>query len=194
MSIMKLNKNAAFLILFALASHSVLADEMNAGTVHFTGEIIEPSCVINGNDGKDNNVLLGTWPTSIFSNVGNESEPVPFTIELAECPLSSSGLPAVQLTFNGPTALTQTSDLLDVSKLTTTGATAATNIGVAVSPADEATRLLKMDGSTDQVFVQLPTTQSDTVMADFVARYRAFAVPVTAGAADADMTVNILYR
>lgn len=103
-------------------------------------------------------------------------------------------MPAVQLTFNGPTTLTKTNTLLDVSKITSTGDTAATGIGVAVSPVGSDAQLITMDGSEEQVYIELPTKSSDTIKADFNARYKSFAATVTAGPADADMTVNILYR
>ncbi|KNC89487.1 fimbrial protein [Trabulsiella odontotermitis] len=172
----------------------VYADEMNAGTVHFTGEIIEPSCVIDGNDGTDNNVPLGTYPTTLFANPGDESSLVPFTIELKDCPLQTDGLTSIQLTFEGTTVASSNADLLAVSALTTAGNTAATNIGVAVSTFNRTDTLLKMDGSEGQVALDLPTVDGNAIRQQFVARYRAFATPVTAGPADADMTVNILYR
>lgn len=178
----------------ALVSASAFAAEMNAGTIHFTGEIIEPSCIIQGTDGSDSTVPLGTYPTSLFSNVGTESTLIPFSIILAECPLTSDGLPSVQLTFNGPTVLTASKTLLDVSKITTAGDNAATGVGIAVSPETKDTQLISMDGAEGQIAIELPTKKDDTIQADFNARYKSFASTVTAGPADADMTVNIIYR
>ncbi|MGY5368231.1 fimbrial protein [Enterobacter oligotrophicus] len=181
-------------IVLAALSTSTFAAEMNAGTIHFTGEIIEPSCTIQGNDGTDSTIPLGTYPTSLFTSVGTETPLTPFSIVLANCPLRSDGLPAIQLTFNGPTALTNTNTLLDVSTITTTGDTAATGIGIAVSPKGENMRLITMDGAEEQVYIELATKSTDTIQADFNARYKSFANEVTPGPADADMTVNILYR
>lgn len=179
---------------FAAVSMNSFAAEMNAGTIHFTGEIIEPSCTIQGDNGTDSTIPLGTYPTSLFTEVGKETTYIPFTITLANCPLKSDGLPAVQLTFNGPTTLTNTNTLLDVSKITTSGDTAATGIGVAVSPAGKDDQLITMDGAEGQVYIELATKSSDTILANFNARYKSFATAVTPGPADADMTVNILYR
>lgn len=179
--------------LLALSSYAS-ADGMNAGTVHFTGEIIEPSCIIQGNDGNDNNVPLGTYPTSLFEEVGSQSDDIPFTITLAECPIQTTGLTSVQLTFEGATVPTSNADLLAVSAISTTGAQAATNIGVAVSTLARPDTLLKMDGSTEQIAIPLPTAVGDNVNAQFIARYQATALPVTAGPADANMTINILYK
>ena len=180
--------------LLALASTGTFAAELNAGTIHFTGQIIEPSCEIQGDDGTNSTVPLGTYPSSLFSTPGTESTLAPFSIVLVDCPLKSDGLPAVQLTFNGTTALTGSSTLLDVSKITTAGDTAATGVGIAVSPENKDTQLITMDGGEGQVFIELPTLTGDSVQANFNARYKSFAQTVTAGPADADMTVNILYR
>ncbi|MEG5908588.1 fimbrial protein [Enterobacter mori] len=191
---MDLKNNIFAGIALAAVSMNSFAAEMNAGTIHFTGEIIEPSCTIEGDNGTDSTIPLGTYPKSVFTEVGKETTYMPFTITLANCPLKSDGLPAVQLTFNGPTTLTGTNTLLDVSKITTTGNTAATGIGVAVSPAGKDDQLITMDGAEGQVYIELATKSSDTIQADFNARYKSFAAEVTAGPADADMTVNILYR
>ncbi|MGX5100440.1 fimbrial protein [Enterobacter cloacae] len=191
---MDFKKNIFAGVTLAAISMGSFAAEMNAGTIHFTGEIIEPSCTIQGDSGTDSTIPLGTYPVSLFTTVGKETTLTPFSIILANCPLKSDGLPAVQLTFNGPTTLTKTNTLLDVSKITSSGETAATGIGVAVSPVGKDTQLITMDGAEEQVYIELPTKSTDTIQADFNARYKSFDAKVTAGPADADMTVNILYR
>lgn len=191
---MRFNKSLVTSAVFALFAANAFAAEMNAGKIHFTGEIIEPSCTIDGDNGTDSTIPLGTFPTSLFDTVGKESKLKPFAIKLADCPIASDGLAAVQLTFNGPTTLTGSSTLLDVSKITTTGDTAATGIGIAISPDGENDKYINVEGSENQVKVDLPTTKGDTVTAFFNARYKSFAAQVTAGPADADLTVNILYR
>lgn len=191
---MKINKSIialAFLATFSLNAHSA---ENGAGTIHFTGEIIEPSCTIDGDSGSDLNVPLGTWPTSLFSTVGVESEPVYIDIKLVDCPVTSDGLSAVQLTFNGTTALTGSNTLLDVSQISTSGDKAATGVGIALSPADNPTQLLAFDGSEGQVHIDLPEESGVGVWAHLQARYKSFATEVTPGPADADLTVNIVYH
>lgn len=180
--------------LLAVTSTSVFAAEMNAGTIHFTGLIIEPSCTIVGDSGTDSTIPLGTYPTSLFAKTNSESPLVPFSITLADCPVQSDGLPAAQLTFNGTTDLTKSTTLLDVSKLTTEGDKAATGVGIAISPDGKDSTLLKFDGAEDQIYIELSTIATNTIKQDFNARYRSFSDTVTAGPADADLTVNILYR
>ncbi|WMY76171.1 fimbrial protein [Buttiauxella selenatireducens] len=188
---MLLRKLLLLSALVSISATSAYGAEMNAGIVHFTGEIIEPSCTIKGDTGTTNNVPLGTYPTSLFTQVSDESDLVPFSIELINCPVTSAGLPNIHLTFEGPTALTNSNNLLDVSSA---AATAATNVGIAVS-LKGSTTLLKMDGTDEKsIELGLPSLANDSIIADFNARYKAFAIPVTAGPADADMTVNILYR
>ena len=191
---MNVTKKAIASVILALSSTSVFASEMNAGTIHFTGQIIEPSCTIVGDNGTDSTVPLGTYPKSLFTDIGTESTLMPFSVTLADCPLKSDGLPSVQLTFNGPTTLTTSTTLLDVSKITTDGDTAATGVGIAISPDGKNTQLIAMDGTEEQVSIELPTKKEDTIKADFNARYKSFSKTVTAGPADADLTVNILYR
>ncbi|WP_313081891.1 fimbrial protein [Atlantibacter sp.] len=185
-----------FLAALALAgtSTTTLAAENAAGVIHFTGQIITPSCEIKGDTGTDSTVEMGTYPTSKFVDVGDKSSPVPFKIILTGCPTTSTGLPTVQLTFKGETALTQSTSLLDVSKITTDGTAAATGIGIAVSPVKAPDQDIKFDESPEQVYIDLVQNSDTDIYADFNARYQSFSKTVTAGPADADMTINILYR
>jgi type 1 fimbrial protein len=74
---MKLTKTMVASFILSFVSVSAIAAEMNAGTIHFTGQIIEPSCTIEGDNGTDSTVPLGTYPNSIFTKVGTESELIP---------------------------------------------------------------------------------------------------------------------
>ncbi|WP_342212328.1 fimbrial protein [Citrobacter sp. NCU1] len=177
----------------AFAAQGGVGAENNAGTVHFTGEIIEPSCVIVGDSGTAYNVPLGTYPTSYFSSSGKESDIVPLTITLKECPVSSDGLSSIQLTFKG-TTVSGSTNILQVSQVSTTGpATAAGGVGVVLSPVDEDTTLITFDEAPGQVYIPLSTNASDTISATFDARYKSYGT-VTAGAADAELQINILYK
>ena len=193
---MSIKKYAFLAALIAASTGSAYAAEMNAGTIHFTGLIIEPSCTIEGDDGTDQTVPLGTYPTSLFTAPGAESELVPFTITLVDCPLKSDGLPSVQLTFNGPTALTGSNTIMDVSKITTSADKPAEGVGIAISPDTDATTFIKFDGSEGQAIIELPVRVDDKISMNFNARYKSFAdtAEIKAGAADGDLTVNILYR
>ncbi|AUZ66798.1 type 1 fimbrial protein [Citrobacter sp. RHB20-C16] len=173
------------LILALSTSTAVAAPEDNAGTIHFTGEIITPSCVIVGDSGTTYNVPLGTYPTSYFTSVGVETDLVPVIISLSSCPMASDGLSNVQLTFNG-TTVASTTDKLAVS--------GAGGIGIVLSEEGHTDTLIKLDKSDGQVFIPLPAVASDTISTTLQARYKSVSSTITAGAADADLTINILYR
>lgn len=160
---MNYTKSTVASLVILISSAGAFAAEMNAGTIHFTGQIIEPSCTIEGDDGTDTTVPLGTYPKSVFTEVGKETDLMDFAITLADCPLKSDGLPSVQLTFNGQTALTGSKTLLDVSKITTDGAAAAKGIGIAVSPAGMPPNLLPLTAARSRCISpcqRLKTTSS----------------------------------
>lgn len=184
---MRLRYSALLAAVIAFSSHATFASELNAGTIHFTGEIIDPSCEIAGDPGHDMTVPLGTYPTSLFTQIGAESTRTAFIIALDNCPLTTDGLPQIQLTFTGSSAVTKSTTLLDV-----TGG--ATNVGIAISKFSAPTVLLDLDGTEDQVKINLPTTLGSRISETFLARYQSFAEGVTAGPANANLTVNILYR
>ena len=184
-------------LLFALSATAAYADDYpsTTSTIHFTGSIIEPTCEFA--NGTDANVALGTFSVSDFTSAGaNAPRSTVFTINLNKCPTPTSGLPKVQLTFTGPT-VTDHPELLSVSKKTTAdaGDTAATNIWIAINIGSEVTtNKLRLDGTEEQIYIDLPSAAGSQISQDFTARYVAYALPVTAGPADADMVVNLLYR
>ncbi|MDL4618945.1 fimbrial protein [Citrobacter amalonaticus] len=167
------------------------ADTPSDGVIHFTGEIIEPSCTI---DSTNNTVLLGSYPTSDFTDIGHKTDPVSFIVKLDNCPVQTDGLSAIQLVLGG-TPVPGRDDLLAVSQITSPGTTAATNIGIAVST-DAPTPQPVQFNSEDQVWVNLPDPDGvgNPIMQSFLASYQSYAAGVTAGPADADMTITILYR
>ncbi|MGL5701348.1 MAG: fimbrial protein, partial [Kluyvera sp.] len=140
-----------------------------------------------------------TYPTSLFNagGIGTESPLKPFTITLKDCPVTTDGLPAIQLTFEGNHAITGSTNLLDVSAISTVAAgvnPVAVGVGIAVSPMGQDDTLLTMDAAEGQVYIDLPNVTSDLISAEFNARYKSFEAKTTSGAADADMIVNIVYH
>lgn len=184
-------------LLFSLSATAAYADgyPSTTSTIHFIGSIIEPSCEFE--NGGDDTVDLTSFPASDFMSANAEaSRSTVFTINLSNCPTPTADLPRVQLTFTGTTVANHP-ELLAVSKISTTdaGDNAATNVGIAINIGSEANaNKLKLDGTEEQVYISLPATASTQISQDFTARYVAYAIPVTAGPADADMVVNLLYR
>lgn len=175
-------------VLLALSSTSVYAEgeATGDGVIHFTGNIVNASCVIDGDSGgKELTVALGTFPITDFAESGMTSPPVDFDIKLKDCPVKTDGLPAVQLTFEGAT-VSGNNTILALS-----GADAATGIGIVVNYAGTA---LTLDGSADQVAVDLPDVAGSGARESFTAHYKSTSATVTAGPANADLTVNILYK
>lgn len=173
--------------LLSLASMGSRADENNAGTIHFTGEIVDPSCTITGDSGKDSTVYLGSFAPSFFTGNGGKSDDAAFTITLAGCPVATTGLDRIQLTFKGITIVGH-DDLLALT------AGCATGVGISVSTEAAPTTNLNLTGADGQVYIPLQATSAD-ISQNFVARYESYdATPITPGNAYADMTVNILYR
>lgn len=122
-------------LILALSVTTVYAeDTIPSATIHFTGSVIVPSCEFD--NGGEQTVTLGSFPTTDFPVVGAEATGTSFTITLNNCPTPTSSLGRVQMTFTGPT-VTSHPELLQVSKITTedAGDTAATNIGIAINPA-----------------------------------------------------------
>ncbi|WP_312982750.1 fimbrial protein [Atlantibacter sp.] len=188
------SKFAAVIMLSACAANGYaggLKSDLNMGKIHFTGEVIEAACEIDG--GSDINVPLGQVPTAQFQQVGDHSKLTEFTIDLVNCPTNDTGIQA-DLTFSGVTTLTGSKTLLDVSKITTDGTTAATGVGIALSVKDHDDTLISFDGAEDQVPLELMPLKEDTVQVYLNARYVSFSPTVTAGPADADLSLNIVYK
>ncbi|WP_238406748.1 fimbrial protein [Atlantibacter hermannii] len=160
-----------------------------AGKIHFTGDIVTPSCVINGDDGTTINVPLGTYLTTDFPKTGSKSTQKDFSISLKDCPATSAGLKRVHLTFSGETALTGNTKLLDIPGEPDA---VATGVGIAITTKDAPEDYLAFDESSE-VEVLLVDNGMD-IQTDFYAQYVSFKDAVTAGPANADLTINILYR
>ncbi|WET42765.1 fimbrial protein [Citrobacter enshiensis] len=141
--------------------------------------------MIVGDTGTTYNVACGTFPTSYFATVGKETDPVPLTISLKNCPVTSDGLANVQLTFTG-TTIAGSTDKLAVS--------AAGGVGIVLSETGHDETLIAFDKSPGQVFIPLTASASDTLTTHIDARYKSVAATVTAGEANADLTINILYQ
>lgn len=170
----------------AFAARGNVAAEDGAGTIHFTGTIIAPSCVVVG-EGTSTayNISLGTYPTSLFKTVGTETPLTPVNIELKDCPVKSDGLASVQLTFSGVTVEGEPDELI-VSE--------AEGVAIVLSELDHDSTLIKFDKSGGQVFIPLSTSATDTISTMLNARYKSISSTVTAGEANADLTINILYE
>lgn len=99
--------------------------------------------------------------------------------------MKSDGLAAIQLTFSG-TTVAGSPDRLAVSE--------AEGVAIVLSELDHDTTLIKFDKSSGQVYIPLSTSATDTISTMLNARYKSISSTVTAGEANADLTINILYE
>ena len=178
------------LSLFTLGSTPSWADETNAGEIHFTGEIISPSCEISGDSGKNINVYLGSPAPSYFTENSGKSDDIAVPIALTKCPVATDGLSQVQLTFTG----TPVSGKTDMLELDPGG---AEGVGITLSSEEDRSTYLDITGAEHQVYVPLPSTVDGVVTTTLEARYVSLSGTsegVTPGAANAKVTIGILYR
>ncbi|WP_052283473.1 fimbrial protein [Kluyvera genomosp. 1] len=178
------------LSLFTIGSSPTWADETNAGEIHFTGEIINPSCEISGDSGKNINVYLGSPAPSYFTKNNGKSDDVAVPITLIHCPVATDGLSKVQLTFTGTPVDTRT----DMVALDAGG---AEGVGITLSTEEDLDTYLDITGAEGQTYVDLPETADGTITTQVEARYVSISGTeegVTPGAANAKVTVGILYR
>ena len=178
------------LSLFTLGSSPSWADESNAGEIHFTGEIINPSCEISGDSGKNINVYLGSPAPSYFTENNGKSDDVAIPISLIHCPVATDGLSQVQLTFTG-TPVSEKTDMLALD------ADGAQGVGITISTEEDRATNLDITGAEHQLYIPLSETPDGVISTTLSARYVSLSGTkqgVTPGAANAKVTVGILYR
>jgi major type 1 subunit fimbrin (pilin) len=169
----------------ALVSSAAHADPVtvNGGTVHFKGELVNAACAVSSQS-SDQTVKLGQYRTAAFTKVGDTSAQIPFTIVLNDCDTSVSTMASVS--FTGQTDLTDPT-LLSINS--SDNSTTATGVGIEIL--DNASKVLKPDGTT---FSTAQTLINGTNTLPFTARYKATAAVATAGQANADATFVMKYE
>lgn len=165
--------------LLALTSFAFAVD----GTIHFTGAFTESPCVVNINGASATgtiNVTLDTWATTNYQIAGATTDLKPITITLSSCP----NMTTANVQFKGIVDGINP-DLFAIE----TGANAATNVGIALYSSVNTANIItpnKFDG------LAIPLTGQEgnkTVYASYMATGS-----TTAGAANADMTIDISYE
>jgi len=160
----------------ALAGVLPVAAQAATGTVKFEGEIIQSTCDVTSAT-KDQTVVIGTYPTSLFKNVGDVSSSKAFTIGLENCDPG-----AYTIRFDGQ-APAGHPELLAVS--------VATGVGIEILDNTDKVFPLNQD-ITDPAIVNVGTDGTATV--NLKARYKSFEQTVGAGEANATSTFSIEYR
>ncbi|MDK1705093.1 type 1 fimbrial major subunit FimA [Serratia rubidaea] len=161
------------------------AANVNGGTVHFTGQLVNAACAVSA-DSSDQTVQLGQYRTARFAAVGDRSGLVPFTIKLEDCDTTVATTAAVA--FSG------SADANDPTLLATSnigGGTSGAADGVGIEISDSKGKVLPPDGAT---FSNTQTLNDGTNIVNLNARYKSTKADVTPGQADADATFTMQYN
>ncbi|HBN2018082.1 fimbrial protein [Escherichia coli] len=179
-------KSLAFGILSAstLAMTSAHAVQVNGGTVHFEGEVVNAACAIDAGS-INQTVPLGQVKSSTLAATGDTSTPVGFNIQLNDCAVTTQLTAAVR--FSGVQLNDGTTTYPEVLALQSSAAGAATNVGVQIL--DSTGKPLTLNGTDFSTPKQLI---NGTNILSFQARYYAVGQS-TAGTANADATFQVEY-
>lgn len=171
-------KKIAIATILASATFSV-ASMAADGTLNFTGKITSSACNIDASSTASGDIALGTVASNAFSSVGTTAAPTRFTIVLTGCP---ADLKTASVRFDGTPS--SNSEILAL----TTGADAATGVGIGLFEADSSTKIPLQTKSKSQTL----TTDSNTLT--YIAKYVSTAEKVSAGDANATATYTIAYN
>lgn len=165
---------AAFAATAALTMSNAFA---SAGTVNFTGEIIDAACTVDA--GSENQTVdLGRYSKSEFTAAGDKTAATKFSIVLTDCPATVTG---ATIKFDG-SADPANSNLLAV----TGGAT-----GVAINLMTADSQDLPLAGVNSHVY-SLAETVPNTL--DFFAQYEATSATVGVGPANGVANFSVSYQ
>lgn len=169
-------------ISLAFAAVSALAfttSAFAAGQINFTGEIVNAACDIKINNSSSNEVVLGKWPTSMFKAAGDKSTPANFTIDVANCVAGN-----YQVNFAG------TADATNAKLLK---ASAATGVGIAI--ANSTSNLVNLNtvfgADSNAALTASGTGATAAGTLPLQAFYQATGIAVTAGKADATVSITL---
>jgi P pilus assembly protein, pilin FimA len=152
-----------------------------AGTVNFTGEILDAACTVDVAT-QNQTVALGQYSKSEFSAAGDTTTAKKFNIVLKDCP---DTVTSAHVTFDGKPDTTNTSLLAIDSSV----AGAATGVAINLMTADKAD--LGLHGDNGYRYT-LSSTQPNTL--DFYAQYKSTAAAVTAGPANSVANFSVIYN
>ncbi|HBV4841645.1 TPA: fimbrial protein [Klebsiella aerogenes] len=169
---------AAFAAVSALAMSNAFAA---AGTVNFTGEILDAACTVDVAS-QNQTVDLGKYNKTEFADVGYKTAAKSFNIVLKDCP---DTVTSAKVRFDGKPEATDSSLLAIDSSV----AGAATGVAINLMTADKADLPLHSENSYDYT---LSSTQDNTL--GFYAQYKSTAATVTAGPANSVANFSVVYN
>ncbi|EPO1788798.1 fimbrial protein [Cronobacter turicensis] len=171
------------LIALALAATSVMSAyaSATAGTVNFTGSVLDSACTVDVAS-QNQTVALGSYNKSEFTAAGDKTAAKKFSIVLKDCP---AAVTSARVRFDGKPESTNTSLLAIDSSVSG----AATGVAINLMTADKANLPLHGDNSYSYT---LSSTQANTL--DFFAQYQSTAAAVTAGPANSVANFSVVYN
>ncbi len=180
------NRNANLSMVLLLFSLGAIAGNKNhvtvpGGIVHLRGMIENNACTIDFSS-KNKEVDMGTVPSSKFSNLGEWSEPVPFTLKLTDC--NTALHHEVKVMFSG---VTEGKDPLVFSAGNIEEGNSAEGIGIGLFT--ENGNLIVPNSKPQFEF----SIKDGVVMLPFVAKYRSTSRTVSPGNASADVNFSLFY-
>lgn len=177
------------LILFAGTGFSCLSSANDDGTINFTGTISAAACSVDsvaGTSGRHGTVSFGVVSSKTLSAVNNATSPVPFSIALTDCAVSS----APTITFNGESVTATEGNLF---------ATPVAGVGIRIEDAAAPTTVYRPGiATTNSGLNALNVAEGSDPIPSATAAFRAYLVrasgtaPVT-GSIDSDVTFTINY-
>jgi major type 1 subunit fimbrin (pilin) len=169
----------AFAVTTALTASQAFAA---AGTVNFTGEILDAACTVDVAS-QNQTVALGAYnKTELNTGVGVKTAAKKFNIVLKDCPSTVS---QAHVMFDG-TPETTDSTLLAIDS---TVAGAATGVAINIMSADK--NPLPLHG--DNTYRYILTSTADNNL-DFYAQYQSTTTAVTAGPANSAASFSVVYN
>jgi len=176
-----MKKNLIVTVLAATSALSMSNAFAAAGTVNFTGEILDAACTVDVNS-QNQTVVLGSYNKSEFTAVGDKTAAKKFDIVLKNCPTTVT---SAKVRFDGTPEATD-SNLLAIDSSV---AGAATGVAINLMTSDKAD--LPLHGQNSYSY-PLSSTQDNTL--DFYAQYKATAATVTAGPANSVANFSVIYN
>lgn len=153
-------------------------------TVHFTGEIVASTCVVNTANPTNTNVVLPQVTNQLFGGAGSTTGDTQFTLQFTNCSGATGGSGYV-VVFTDKTPGSNTK-LLEAFRTTV----AATDVGIEVDHAGSA-----LDFSASQNEVSLTPDQNGDAHIDLVAKYQQIGATLpAAGTITADMNYTVIYK
>lgn len=152
-----------------------------AGTVNFTGEILDAACSVDVAS-QNQTVALGAYNKSEFTNSGDVTAAKKFSIVLKDCPASVT---QAHVMFDGTPESTNSSLLA----IDSTVAGAATGVAINLLTADMVS--LPLHGDNTYRYT-LSSTADNTL--DFYAQYQSTSSAVTAGPANSVASFSVIYN